>query len=134
MGGSMPAKKDKKQKRTYLSKEKVIKVIMANRGLIAPAARQLGVQRPVLYRFIKRHPECQEALHDAREAILDVAESQLFDQLHEDDPNVRHKAIRLLLTTVGRSRGYDERKQEEKQEQQPIIISMAGIPRPDDAD
>lgn len=130
----MAKNNEKKQKRTYLSKAKVLKAIHENRGLIAPAARQLGVARHSLYRFIKRHPECQEALHEAREEILDLAEGKLFDQLHEEDANVRHKAIRLLLTTVGRSRGYDERKQEEKVEQKPIIISLEGVPRPDGSD
>ncbi|MBN1136715.1 MAG: hypothetical protein JXM73_09015, partial [Anaerolineae bacterium] len=52
--------------------------------------------------YIKRHPEVREAWIDARETMVDMAESKL----HAAVERGVWRAIRYTLSTLGRDRGY----------------------------
>lgn len=85
-----------------LTSDKVVETITAMHGLMGPAAEQLGVTRTVLRFFIQRHPSCAKALKDAREALGDLAEQRLFDQIERGEL----RAITFYLSTMCKDRGY----------------------------
>lgn len=81
--------------------------LMAARGNLSMAARKLGVSRSGLDKFVQAHPELQDVRVEAKEAMLDVAEDQLFSLIHTGDI----RAITLYLKTQGKDRGYTERQE-----------------------
>lgn len=90
--------------RGYPSVEKMVEVIHESKGLIAVAARSLGISRRQLYHERDRHPEIAEAIEEAREIIVDKAENSLYKQIEEGNTI----ATIFLLKTLGKSRGYIE--------------------------
>ena len=78
-------------------------------GNVTYAAKALGVARGTLYRRIGQNARLQETLTDARESLVDAAESALHKQIL--DGNIA--AIIFALKTLGKDRGYVERTQQE---------------------
>jgi hypothetical protein len=79
-----------------------IAALEATGGLIAPAARRLGVSRQTVYRATQTYPTVKQALDDAREALLDVAEDNIFRAASAGDV----PTSKWLLERLGRDRGY----------------------------
>jgi len=102
------------------SAEQVIKAIMDNHGLLAAAARDLGVTRKTVYNYVKRYPTIAQAVQDARDTTLDMAEGQLMKAVR----NGNVTAIMFLLKTVGRNRGYVERQEVAGVTDQPIVLKV----------
>lgn len=75
------------------------------RGVLQPAADALGITRKALQTRITQSPPLQEALREARETLLDLAEQRLIAQIEEG--NLR--AIAFALKCHGKQRGYIER-------------------------
>jgi hypothetical protein len=76
-------------------------------GNCAAAARACGVTRPAVVLFVRRHPELAECLHDARETLVDDAESALYEAVLRGDA----WAVCFALKTQGKKRGYVERQE-----------------------
>jgi len=68
--------------------------------------------------------EIQDALSNAREEIIDMAESKLIRLIEDLNP----QAIMFALKTIGRDRGYIE-KQEIDQTQK--VINIIEVPKLD---
>lgn len=79
--------------------------LKAKAGNIAAAAKALGVARSTLYRRIEKSPGLQDVLTDAREELVDIAESALRKEVLEGNIT----AIIFTLKTQGKGRGYVER-------------------------
>lgn len=101
----MPGKRVKR--RDLVSDDKMVEAITAARGLLSVAARSLGVSRETVYQRARRVPAVQAAIDEAREATLDVAEAALFKQAAAGEG----WAVKYLLSTQGRARGYVERRE-----------------------
>lgn len=86
------------------SRDEVIAALHANRGLIALAARDLGVSRQALYARVKRDPELLACIEHEREAIVDLAEQKLFEALDRGE----RWAIMAVLSRLGRHRGWGD--------------------------
>lgn len=101
-------------------------------GNVAYAAREMGVARSTLYRHINDSPTLQQALDDAREELVDIAESSLRKQILEGNTT----AIIFTLKTLGKDRGYVERSQHEHSgpDGGPVQLSWPSIPRLTDGD
>lgn len=80
-------------------------LVAETKGNIAHIARKLGVSRGTIWTRCQESPSLMQALTDAREAMLDNAESMLYKKVLEGS------TVELLffLKTQGRSRGYIER-------------------------
>ena len=85
--------------------QQVSDALTATRGLIHLAAQRLGCNPQTIMNYCKRFPTVEQAKHDARNAVLDLAEAKLFLAVQRGDP----WAIAFALKTIGRSRGYGER-------------------------
>lgn len=76
-------------------------------GIVSAAAEILGIARVSLHRRIAKSAKLQDALADARERLVDRAETGLVDGIHRGE----QWAITLALKTLGKSRGYVERQE-----------------------
>lgn len=82
-------------------------LIEPNKGNVAVIARKLGVSRGTILNRCNESPTLAQALTDARESMLDNAESMLYKKVLEGS------TVELLffLKTQGRNRGYVERQE-----------------------
>ena len=76
-------------------------------GNVAYAARSLQVSRSTLYRRINESAQLRAVLQDAREELVDIAESALKRAVL----NGEGWAVCFALKTLGKSRGYVERQE-----------------------
>lgn len=100
--------------------DQVIKQIQDLNGNIAAVARKLGVTRQSVYNHIRQHPTVQEALQQARETMLDNAESVLYREVLDGNMT----AVIFFLKTQGRTRGYVERQELAGVKEQPLTIRI----------
>lgn len=93
--------------RTYqkVTDEQLVDAVTKARGLLSVAARNLGITRKTVYERAKQSPAVQAAIDEARETTLDIAEAALFKQAAAGEG----WAVKYLLSTQGRSRGYVDR-------------------------
>ena len=85
--------------------QQVIEALHATRGLVYLAAQRLGCDPDTIMNYCKRYPTVEQAKHDARGALLDMAEAKLFLAVQSG----KSWAITFALKTLGRSAGYVER-------------------------
>lgn len=74
-------------------------------------ATAFGVTRSAVYDYIKRHPTLKRTTDDAREKLVDDAESAL----HAAVLSKEGWAVCFTLKTLGKDRGYIEKHQLEQQ-------------------
>ena len=100
--------------------EQVIEAIEHSNGLLAAAARELGISRRTVYNYVTKYPTIAKALEDARETNLDYAEGQLMKAVKAGNVT----AIMFLLKTVGKSRGYVDRQEVTGADGGPLSIRL----------
>ena len=93
-----------------LSKRKVAAALLEAHGVVAHAARLLGVTREHLTAYIAKNPDLQRVRDEARERLLDVAEEGLFEAVKRRRP----WALQYVLSRLGKHRGYTERTEQEQ--------------------
>lgn len=81
--------------------------IKEKRGNISAVARSFGVSRNAIDNRINKSPVLKEALKQARDTMLDNAETALYD----DALNGNTTALIFFLKTQGKARGYVERQE-----------------------
>lgn len=95
-------------------------LIAKNRGNIAAVARALGVSRVTVHKRIRESAGLQEALSEARETMLDNAETALYSAAL----NGNMTALIFFLKTQGKSRGYTERQELTGADGQPMQVQV----------
>jgi len=94
-----------------LSDSQIIEALKEHRGIIKYAAKALGVPRSTIYRRIQKSQKLKEAFNEAREDLIDEVENALiWKAILEGDIT----AIIFLLKTIGKHRGYGEKREMEK--------------------
>jgi hypothetical protein len=78
-----------------------------SKGMVAVAARELGVSRQALYRRINETPALAELLVEERELVTDTAELAL----HKAIVSGEAWAVCFYLKTMGKQRGFVERQE-----------------------
>ncbi len=94
-----------KKRSGTVSVGRIEKALFACAGIQAAAAEQLSMSRSNLNKRVAESPRLQQAIVDARENALDIAESQLMKLITEGDG----PSIRYFLDTHGKTRGYGKR-------------------------
>ena len=109
--------------------EQIITALEKHKGLVSKAAKALRCSRQTVMNYAARYPEVREAMDDAREAMLDVAESKLFDAVRKGQP----WAVCFYLKTQGKKRGYIERQEFTGADGEPlkVVITYADETRRD---
>lgn len=105
----MGIEKNYRKLESRYSVEQVCEILHKYHGLVLQSSRQLGCSRGALCRFIDRHPEARKAQEEGREAILDLAEGVLIQNLGRLDL----EAAKFALSTLGKQRGYTTRTETE---------------------
>jgi len=122
---SVPTSVEPQQKRSWKRIEKKDeKIILKGLREFRPLymiARDIGVSRNTLYKYLRE--EMNVDYKDAREAMLDVAESRLLKNVLDGNQN----AIEFLLDRQGKSRGYGEKQQLDRQDVPTINIGRIEI-------
>lgn len=85
------------------SDEMLKEAILKCGGVVTTAAESLGYSRAALVKRIAVSPELQAIVHEARESMIDLAESGLFAALRTG----AQWAIMYALNNLGRRRGYN---------------------------
>jgi hypothetical protein len=85
----------------------VLALVEPNKGNVAAIARKLGVSRGTVWNRCQESPTLMRALDDAREAMIDNAESVLYKKVLEGST----PELLFFLKTQGRNRGYVERQE-----------------------
>ena len=80
--------------------------IAATHGLVALAARRLGLSRQAVYNAVARHPEVEGALTEARAELLDLCELALFAAVMAGDL----RASMFVLERLGVHRSWGRPK------------------------
>ena len=76
--------------------------LIACGGVVSHTAERLGLNRTTLSDRIANNPDLVAARDEARQVVLDAAESELFKAVRAGKP----WAIRFVLGRLGRGRGY----------------------------
>lgn len=92
---------------TKFSAEQMAGAIIEANGILAGAARKLGCSRRTVHRYVKRYATVRAAYEDARETNIDYVEGKLMAAIKKGSV----PAIMFFLKTVGRDRGYVDRKE-----------------------
>jgi hypothetical protein len=90
--------------------EEYARALREARGLVSQAAANLGVSRQAVTQRMSKHPTLQQARDEAREGMIDDAESALYTAIAERES----WAVLFYLKTQGRDRGYVERSEEHR--------------------
>ena len=106
----------------------VIEALQQTRGIMSLAARLLGCTRWTIYNYIERHPTVKQAYEEQRQTIVDLAEGQLVKKLDAGE----WPAIKFILATLGRDRGYVERQELTGADKGEIVVRLVGNVSPDD--
>lgn len=112
-----------------LTVEQIGEALKKKGGNITEAASALNVTRQALHLRIKDDETLQQIVTDAREALVDVAESALLKQVKRG--NIA--AIIFALKTQGKSRGYVERTEISGEGGKPIALAYVKEVRPSDS-
>jgi GH24 family phage-related lysozyme (muramidase) len=100
-------------KRQYTA-EQVIEALKASAGIQAAAARRLGCDRNTIGNYIKRYATVRQALEEARDTTIDLAESKLIEKVQAGEWPAIAFTLKTVGRTVGRHRGYVERQEYER--------------------
>jgi predicted transcriptional regulator len=100
------------------SVDELISKIEKAKGNIAMVARGLGVSRAAVYNWVSESAGCRQALEDARETMVDDAESILYKKVLEGST----PELLFFLKTQGKRRGYVERSEVTGADGGPLVI------------
>jgi len=92
-----------------LSKKKVREAIPGSMGIYAVISNKCGVNRGSITRFLQKekNQNLVEEIKEEREKLIDVGERKIIELINAGNFN----AIKLLLTTKGKDRGWIERQE-----------------------
>ena len=96
-----------------VTKTEVIEALRNLDGIVSEVAKSLKVTPEAIRLRIKKYPELQAAQNEARETLVDRAESQLRKAVD----NGAAWATKFVLETWGKSRGFTKRIQVESGEE-----------------
>ena len=97
-----------------IHKKAMLKALEKSLGVVTLAAKEVGIDRTMHYRWMNEDSEYRKAVDDIADVALDFAESMLHKQIQDKDTT----ATIFFLKTKGKKRGYVERQE----------IDHSGIP------
>ena len=89
----------------HTKKEKFLKALETNLGIVSHAANAVKIDRSTPYRWAREDQDFANKMEEIQNLVLDFAESKLYKLVAEGNP----VATIFLLKTKGKSRGYVEK-------------------------
>ena len=99
--------------RMRVSAERLVECCRRSNGIMSAVAMMLGVDWHTADKYIKSCPEAQEAFQSCREAVKDVAESNLLRIINNPNHPRHFDALVFMLKTLAKDRGFTERIEQE---------------------
>jgi len=93
--------------RNKYTAEQFIKAIPGTGGIISAIARKVDCEWNTAKAYIDKYPTIKQAYDNECQTILDMAETGLYKAIREG----KDWAIKYILSTKGKSRGYVERQE-----------------------
>lgn len=117
---------------TKLNRKKVEKAIPGSMGIIIAIAEKCGVTREHMSTWLhkEQNKDLLHLVHAEGERIIDIAEVNLNRMI----ANREFNAIKLLLTTKGKNRGYIEKQEIEHTTGKRFEVSIKRIDNGDNKD
>ena len=103
--------------------EQLIADIHQYKGNLSAVARHYRVERITIYRWMKDSAKCQQALEDARETMLDNAESVLYKKVLDGST----PELLFFLKSQGKKRGYVERQEVTGTDGGPVKLTLTNL-------
>ena len=85
--------------------QQVADALTQAKGFVSVAARNLSCSDQTVRNYMERYAVCKQAVMDARESMIDIAEGRLYQNINSGD----NTAIIFFLKTQAKHRGYIER-------------------------
>jgi len=99
---------------------RLIEALFETNGLVTLAADKIGIHRNTALRYANDFPSVKEAIQQAKERMIDIAESSLFRALQAGEP----WAVCFYLKCQGKARGYVERQEVTGAEGKPLKVEI----------
>lgn len=100
----------RKRQRAALTVAKVKAALIANHGIQARAAEQLGVLRPLICDWVKRYPELRKVIDDMIPDVVDMAKDNIVGLMESADDGVKLRASSKVIDTYGARFGLGARQ------------------------
>jgi hypothetical protein len=107
-----------------ISDAKIAEMLLATAGIMSTAAARLGVNKSTICRRVQRSPVLQQALADASDRVLDLAETELFKSIQAGES----WAVCFYLKCKGKHRGYVERSEITGAQGVPVMQVSDSVP------
>lgn len=96
--------------RKKVSRKRLREAIQLKRGNVSGICSELNISRQTFYNYKNMDDQIDGWVRDARESIVDLAESQLLRHISEvNDGLGDFRAIQFTLQTFGKDRGWSTR-------------------------
>lgn len=89
--------------------QQVIEALQQTKGMVYLAAKRLECSHTTIYNYIGKYVSVKHEFEFQRGEMLDAAELKLREAILEGKP----WALQFALRTIGRDRGYVERREQE---------------------
>lgn len=94
-------------KKNQYTAEQFINAIVGSGGIISTIAKRIGCDWHTAKKYCDTMPTVKRAYDAECESVLDLAEVRLIKKIDEGDMG----AIKYILSTKGKKRGYTERQE-----------------------
>lgn len=98
-------KQNRQSKKRLTQKQKILKALEEEHGVVTSACKKAGVSRAQYYKLWNADDKFRQECDDVQEAAVDYVESQLFKQIQNG--NITGQIF--YLKTKGKHRGYIEK-------------------------
>jgi len=115
-------------KKLNVTKEQLLKAIEGSQGLVSKVQRKLEaamrekISWDAVDRLIKKYDETQEAVRAEKEAMLDIAENNIFKEMVNGDTTTSKWYLRMK----GKERGYEDTTKLQLDGADPLNINLTG--------
>ena len=114
-----------------ITQEQMLEAIKGSQGLVSKIQRRLEeiTREPwnsweTVERYIHKWESCEQAIRAEKEAMLDLAENNIFKELARGDTATSKWYLRMK----GKERGYEETPTIQMASDDPIKIDISGEP------
>ena len=105
-----------KKSLSAIGEDRVIEALVSTQGNISMGAEKLGVNRRTISRWLVKNPQLRALVSEQRDRLLDKAEENVFEAVMQGDL----KMSMFVLRTLGKNRGYTERKEVNQPVSRPV--------------
>ena len=115
-------------KKLNVTKEQLLEAIEGSQGLVSKIQRKLmaaigeKISWDAVDRLVHKYPEAEEAVKAEKEAMLDIAENNIFKEIVSGDT----KTSKWYLRMKGKERGYVETQEVQLAKADPLNINLQG--------